>query len=280
MKAIKRINNNVAICVDGGGNELLAMGKGIGFGKLPRELSLDDVERTFYNVDERYFAAINDLPANVMEFSIRAVDYIRGELPYQLSPNLVFILADHLAFAIQRAEKNLRVRMPLAYDVEQTYPDEYRIGKHLVRRVRKQLLVALPDDEATAIAINLVNARLEPLNEAEQEQQRRDDEMLEDVTEIIEDEFGLAVDRTSFAFSRYATHMRYLFDRLHGGEALDSTCVEGFRGIEEQYPREFACVKRIAQHIADEWPGAELSEDEKLYLVIHVSRVCIKGAGR
>lgn len=280
MRAIKRINNNVAVCEDAGGNELLAMGRGIGFGQLPRDLSLDDVERTFYDVDERYFAAINELPAPVMDFSVLAADYIREELPYQLSPNLVFILADHLSFAIQRAEKNLRVRMPLAYDVELNYPDEYRIARHLVRRARKFLEVALPDDEATAIAINILNARLDAASEAEDERRRRDDEMLEDITEIIEDEFNLTVDRGSFAFSRYATHMHYLFDRLHTGGVLDTSCVEGFRGIERQYPKEFECVERIARYIADAWGDAALSDDERLYLVIHVSRVCIKGGSR
>ena len=123
MRAIKRINNNVAVCLDGAGHELLAMGKGIGFGTMPRKLSLDDVERTFYDVDERFFSAINDLPVDVMAFAIKAADYVRGELAYQLSPNLAFTLADHLAFAIQRTKKNLHIRMPLAYDVEQTYPD-------------------------------------------------------------------------------------------------------------------------------------------------------------
>lgn len=279
MRAIKRINNNVAVCLDGAGHELLAMGKGIGFGTMPRNLSLDDVERTFYDVDERFFSAINDLPVDVMAFAIKAADYVRGELAYQLSPNLAFTLADHLAFAIQRTKKNLHIRMPLAYDVEQTYPEEYRIARHIVRRLRRELQVALPDDEASAVAMNLVNARVESASEDEVARQREDDEMLEDVTEIIEDSFGIDVDRTSFAFSRYATHMRYLFERLHAGKALDSSCVDGFRGIEGQYPREFACVDRIAAHIASAWEDAALSDDEKLYLVIHVSRVCIKGSG-
>ena len=104
--------------------------------------------------------------------------------------------------------------------------------------------------------------------------------MLEDVTEIIEDDFGIDIDRSSFAFSRYATHMRYLFERLHSGEVLDSSCVHGFRGIEEQYPREAACVAKISQHIEGEWDGAVVSNDERLYLVVHVSRLRIKGTGR
>lgn len=278
MKAVRRINNNVAVCIDNGGNELLAMGRGIGFGDLPRHLELSEVERTFYNVDSRYVSAINDLPPEVLEFTLSITDYIRGELPYELSPSLAFTLADHIAFAIKRAQEGIRVRMPLAYDVEQTYPEEYRVAERIVRRIRRRFSVCLQNDEATAIAMNIAQARIEPARAEELERQQTDEDMLEDVTEIVEDSFHITVDRTSFAFSRYATHMYYLFERLHAGKALGSSFVEGFRGIESQYPREIACVEQIAQHIAASWDGAELTKDEKLYLVIHVSRICMKGS--
>lgn len=279
MKAVRRINNNVAVCVDNGGNELLAMGRGIGFGKLPRDLDLAEIERTFYNVDSRYVSAINDLPPEVLEFTLSATDYIRGELAYELSPNLAFTLADHIAFAIKRANQGIHVRMPLAYDVEQTYPEEYRVAERILRRMRRHFRVSLQNDEATGIAMNIAQSRIEPANAEELARQQADDDMLEDVTEIAEDAFHITVDRSSFAFSRYATHMRYLFERLHAGKALDSSVVEGFRGIEDQYPSEVACVEKISKHIASEWAGAELTEDEKLYLVIHVSRICMKGSG-
>ena len=168
--------------------------------------------------------------------------------------------------------------MDLLYGLN--YPAEYRLGKHIARRVQKQFCVALPNSEATGIALNIINARLGAATEAEKERERQDDNMLEDVTEIIEDDFGIDIDRSSFAFSRYATHMRYLFERLHSGEVLDSSCVNGFRGIEEQYPREAACVAKISQHIEGEWDGAVVSNDERLYLVVHVSRLRIKGTGR
>ncbi len=279
VKAIRRINNNVAVCEDDAGNELLAMGRGIGFGEMPRTLALADVERTFYNVDARFITAINDLPQPVLDFAVESADYIRSEISYALSPNFAFILADHLAFAIKRAEQGMHVRMPLAYDVEQTYPDEYRLARHVLRRARRSLNAPLRDDEATGIAMNIVNARAGAASAEERARVRADEDMLEDVTEIIEDFFEIQVDRGSFAFSRYVTHMRYLFERLHAGTALDSSVVEGFRGIEERYPEGVACVEEIARHIAETWEGAELSPDEKLYLVIHVSRICIKGTG-
>ena len=52
MRALRKINNNAVICLDSTGQEMIAMGKGLGFGPMPREISLAEVERTFYNIDE------------------------------------------------------------------------------------------------------------------------------------------------------------------------------------------------------------------------------------
>ena len=49
MKVIKKINNNVALCLDGNQRELIAFGKGIGFKPIPYELTdLSVIERTYY----------------------------------------------------------------------------------------------------------------------------------------------------------------------------------------------------------------------------------------
>lgn len=52
MKAIKKINNNVAICEDDNKKELIAFGKGIGFPSMPyhiTDLSLISMTRTNLN---------------------------------------------------------------------------------------------------------------------------------------------------------------------------------------------------------------------------------------
>jgi beta-glucoside operon transcriptional antiterminator len=55
MRVIRKINNNVAICVDGNGKELIAFGKGIGFPTIPYDLTdLRMIDCTFYNINEQY----------------------------------------------------------------------------------------------------------------------------------------------------------------------------------------------------------------------------------
>lgn len=54
MKVIKKINNNVALCLDGNQRELIAFGKGIGFKPIPYELTdLSVIERTYYGHQPR-----------------------------------------------------------------------------------------------------------------------------------------------------------------------------------------------------------------------------------
>lgn len=273
MRAVRKINNNVVTCVDDDGNELIAMGRGLGFGKLPRDLALSEIERTFYDVGSRYLAAAGELPEEVLDFAAKIVDVARNQLGYELSPNLTFILADHIAYAIERARKNIYVRMPMAYEVEQSYPEEFRLGTFTARRIEKAFDVKLPREEAAGIALNFANARIAARDDADEAD--ADNRMLEDVTEIIEGTFSIVVDRDTFAFSRYATHMLYLFKRLRHGEKLDATDMDTamLAGIRERFPHGISCADAIADHIAQTW-GRGLSDSEKLYIAIHISRVC------
>lgn len=276
MRGLRKINNNAVICLDSTGQEMIAMGKGIGFGTLPREIPLAQVERTFYNVDERYLGVLRDLPPDVLDFSARLLDIARNELPYTLSPNAILTLADHIAFTIERARRNIRVKMPLAYDVEQLYPAEYRIGQYAVKRIQKEFQVGLPDAEAVGIAINLLNARVDGDSAPDAAGAGcTDSEMLEDITEMVENHFNLIVQRDSFNYSRYATHMQYLFGRIHTSKTIASGNSQMYDSIRAEFPDVAACAEEIAAHIQRKW-GCALPEEEKLYLILHINRICIK----
>ena len=66
MRAIQRINHNAAICEDGAGRQLIALGRGIGLGDIPHEVDLDVVTRTFYGIDSKYLAFIDEVDPEVL----------------------------------------------------------------------------------------------------------------------------------------------------------------------------------------------------------------------
>jgi beta-glucoside operon transcriptional antiterminator len=276
MLVVKKINNNVAVCRDGNQRELIAFGKGIGFPTMPYELTdLEKIDRTFYNVSSQYLPLLNDIPGEIVEFTAQQLDEIRSRLPYETSPNFVLTLADHIAFSIERAQKGIYLQMPSVYELEQGYPLEVQIGRHLLGEINRRFRVRLPKSEVQSIAMHFINARdAEPDPGAPQGDIRQQyDEVLEQTTQIIEWEMQLKVARDTFNYARFATHLQYLLDRLFTERHIDTDNLQLYGSIREEYPAVAACVDKISDYYKNTWQ-VELSEEEKLYLMLHVNRVC------
>lgn len=274
MLAIRKLNNNAVVCRDSLNREVVALGKGIGFGgDFPRELDMAAIERTFYSVDTKGQRIMQDLPADVLIFTARVMDIVTNELPYELSPNAVLIMADHLSFAIARQKKGIRFDMTFAYDVQQLYPLEFKIGRYVVARLRQEMGVVLPNEEVAGIAMNLVNAKTGTEVEASSSRACSFEQLLNEVTAIVERDFRTIIDRDTFEYSRFATHVQYLFRRIQGGEKISSANLALYGNSREEFPELASCIDHISGYIEHSW-GTRLTDDEKLYLLLHVNRIC------
>lgn len=276
MTVVKKINNNAAICRDGNGRELIAFGRGIGFPHTPYELTdLSRIDRTFYNVSSQYIPLLNDIPQEIIQFTARMVTSIQDRLPYETNSNLVLTLADHISFAIERSRRGIYVRMPSIYEIEMNYPLETEIGRKFVSAIRSTFKVKLPKGEIQGIAMHFINARDRSREEDGSNLEEQSEEILEQTTQIIEQEMDLQVRRDTFNYARFATHLRYLLQRVQEEKHIDSSNVRMYLSIQEEYPQVSACVDKIAGCYQDRW-SIRLSEEEKLYLIMHVNRVCSK----
>ena len=271
MIAVQRINHNAAICEDNAGHQLIALGRGIGFGDMPHEVDLDDVKRTFYGIDPKYLAFINDMDPDVLEFSAQLADIVTQQVSYELSPNLPITLADHIQFAIKRAREHMYVSMPLAMDLEQLHPLEYKIGEMAVAGIQKTFDVKMPHGEATGIAMSILNAAVAPSSRRALAE-KREERLLERITAAIEAQMDVEVDRSSFAYTRFATHVRYLLDRVAKGEPIDSDNSGLYDVLVEQYPQASACANTIDFLIANAL-GEHLAQEELVYLIMHINRI-------
>ncbi|MDO5409131.1 MAG: PRD domain-containing protein [Lachnospiraceae bacterium] len=278
MRVIKKLNNNFAICVDGEGQELIAYGKGIGFPKVPYEITdLNVIDRTFYDIDSRYLALLNELPEKVFHFTVKLVDIARNELQYELNPNLVLTLADHISFCIERARKNIYVQMPLIYELEQSYPKEGKLGRYAVKQIERRFAIRLNPNEASGIAASFVNARYSSKSRMDvaMRWQMQFDEILEDTISIVEDEIGIVIDRDSFNFARYSSHLMYLLKRISSNQALDTDNGIMYQSLREEFQEIAECVDLIDKYFGEKWKFS-LSDEEKLYLILHVNRICVR----
>ncbi len=274
MRLLKKINTSAVLCVDDDGRQLVALGKGLGFLDAGDEVPLSRVDRTFYDVDTPYLASLNDIPRDVLDFASQLVDAAEGLLSYPLSPNLPLALADHISFAIKRAREGIQVRMPIAFDVKQQYPIEYRLGELAVRGINRTFSVQLPRSEAVGIAMAFVNNATQASAE-HAESDEAFDRLLERSVRSIERIVGVEIDRESFNFTRFATHMQYLFQRVAQGETIESGNAGMYAQLSGEFPEIASCVDAVSElFLAD--LGHDLSDEERLYLLLHINRIVLK----
>ncbi len=269
----KKINNNVAICCDSSGRELIAFGKGIGFPATPYTLTdLRKIDRTFYNVSPQYASLISEISFDIIRFTADQLAELQNELPYEYGSNLVLTLADHISFAIERAEKGLYVRMPSIHEMELDYPAEVKIARKMVAALRQTLKIKLPKNEVQGIAMHLINARDGSKSDETLDVEAFYEDILQETTRIIEEQLHIAVPQNTFNYSRFATHVRYLLKRAFEKKYTDSSNIRMYQSIREEYPTIAKCVDEVCKYYNKHW-SLELSEEEKLYLIMHVNRV-------
>ena len=277
MIVVKNINNNVSLCLDSHNKEVVVFGKGVGFIKPPAEVPLDKIERTFYDVNQQYLPLLSDIPSEVIDFTARQMSLVQGQLPYETSSNLILTLADHLAFAMERSKKGIYVPMPSVYEMETSYPLEIEVGRRFVSALEREFHLRLPKSEVQGVAMHFINARTGAADEAEVNIEERYETILEETTRIIEHEMGLQIRRDTFNYARFATHVQYLLKRVYDEKHIDSANVQMYEAIRDEYQAVSGCVDKIGEYLEGNWK-VQLTEEEKLYLIMHVNRVCSQEA--
>ena len=239
--------------------------------KPPYDVPLSKIDRTFYDVDEEQLAVLNRIPENVLEAAAEIVDLANEKMDNQFRENVVFTLADHIDFSVQRYRKNINIKLPLFYEVRQLYPKESEIGKQALNILKKRLDIALPREEAAAIALHFVNYKAQ----AETTPDIDYGSIIEQATGIIEQELQVTVDRDSFNYYRFVTHMHYMMKRTLDDTMIDSQNRELFESMKKEYPSIYSCSVKVAALIEQQLKKS-LSEEEILYLILHINRLCAR----
>lgn len=272
MKVIKKINNNFAICLDGNNQEMIAYGSGIGFPKIPYELTdLSIIDRTFYGIDSTYINLINELPESILIVSSKIVGIARTLIDNELDSNIVFTLADHINFAIKRNHEKMNINLPFAYEISHLYEREMDLGKKAVKLINEQLNVNLPREEAASIALHFINSK-----KMKKISINHIDEftIIKEITEIIEETFSLSIDKEGFNYSRFVSHLQYLLKRHKNNIKISSDNHLLFETMKNEFNQAYLCSVRISDYLSQQLDW-DIGEEELLYMVLHINRLCI-----
>lgn len=271
MKVIKNINNNVSLCLDSKGREVIVFGKGIGFIKPPYDLPLHKIDRTFYNIKDTNFSGIKNIPLPIINAAIKIKDEAENHLHITLLSTAALSLADHIHFAIQRLENHIQLEMPVQEDIKQLYPKEVKEAKRALQIIKDETGFTLDRNEASMIALHFINNRINhtPSDDIDGEK------ILKECIQIIEKEYVITIDQDSFNYSRFATHVDYLVKRMLKQDQIKSENKSLYETLKKEYPSAFHCAVKM-KHVFKKHLDICLSEEEILYLMLHINRLCTR----
>lgn len=278
MKMIKKINNNVALVSDRGARSIV-IGLGVGFNARPGCI-VDESrvqERFVLQQDANvahYMDLLKKIPANAIEAAVHIVRDAARMLNKSLSGMLVFTLADHIGFARERLLDGIVLEHPLACEIAQCYPDEYRAALHGVEIMSDHLDISVPEAEASFIAIHIASALGDFAGKFDAAEMA---EMISGSIALVERGIGCRIDRSSMAFSRFVAHVRYYLMRRIDGEVGEEADVDLFRLVSTKYAEAFSYARAIETYLTEEYGldtgNCDARPGELLYLTLHINRL-------
>ena len=270
----KIYNNNVVLVKDTTSNkQLILTGCGIGFQKKVGQLADETkIEKKFIAEDESFKNNISKLALevdeNVFKASSAIVEYTESKLKTDLYDYIYVALTDHISFALKRYKENIEIKNELLYEIIRIHKAEFEIGLWALEYINKEFDVNLPEDEAAFIAMHIVNANYSE-NTSESLLMTK---IVKEILNIIRYFYSIEFNQNEMNYERFLTHLKFFAKRLIKNESKRNSKNELLEIIKEKYNESYECANKIKIFIEEHYEYV-VSEDEMLYLTIHINRV-------
>lgn len=276
MQIDKIYNNNVVQAINDGGQEVIVMGRGLGFQKKVGD-SIDPalIEKTFVpeaqGIGKEWYQIYGKLTESEVAVVLEIIAKAEVALGQVFEVSFYIALADHLHYAIERTLQGISLQNPLAWEIRKFYPTEYQLGKEALAVVTEKLGVQLGDDEAAALALHYVNAQKDSGLISKNYQTTQ---LVMGILEIVRLYFGqdTMTNDNSIAYNRFVTHVNYFAQRVVNGLVQGNNDAFLYEQVKANYPQAYACTQKIKAYIDNHYHFV-MSQDEEVYLTIHIQRV-------
>ncbi len=273
MKIAKVYNNNVISAFNEKNEELVVMGRGLAFQKKPGDsVDEDKIEKIFAlknnDMSEKFKTLLYEVPIEYMEVTEDIIKIAKARLGRDLNDSIYISLTDHIHFAVERSSKGYDIKNALLWEIKRFYKQEFVIGMEALKIIQNKLGVLLPEDEASFIAMHIVNAELNQ----EMPNVANITKVMQDILNIVKYHFKMDFDEESLNYFRFITHLKFFAQRLYSKTYIEDDDPFLFETVREKHKAAFECTEKINEYIENQFDYS-LTNNEKLYLIIHIQRV-------
>jgi beta-glucoside operon transcriptional antiterminator len=274
MKIEKVYNNNVVLVKSDNDEEIIIMGKGLGFQKKTGdEVESSQIEKRFIlqNADivDELTRVYVDLSPEETEVVLEIIEHGQKILKTNFDIALYISLADHLHYTYQRIADNVVLQNPLTWEIRKFFPEEFQVGRDALKIVFEKMSLILPDDEVASIALHFVNAQKDSGIIKKNYQVSR---IVTDIIGIVRLFYGKVVDEDSVSYNRFVTHIQYFAQRVINGVVQGTNDSFLYEQVKLNYPEAFSCSEKIKNFIETSYDFT-MSNDEQVYITIHIQRL-------
>ncbi|WP_429618059.1 BglG family transcription antiterminator LicT [Serratia sp. 2723] len=274
MKVVKVLNNSLVLSTDSDNREVIVMGKGIGFNsKVGDVLAAASIEKVYVvqngQTGHDHLRLIEATPEQHIELVQMILRLANSQLGGRVNEQIFFTLVDHLSFAIERCRKGIIIQNRLLHEVKRFYPQEFAVALQALAQINQRLNILLPEAEAGNIAFHLVNGQTDVQS---MEHTLLAVKMLKDIFNIIKYHFRIDIATDSLNYSRFLLHMQFFIQRMIDNKQVKSKDDFLFSQATKEYPEAYRCAQVIRDYVKN-LLEMEMSNDEQLYLVIHLTRI-------
>ncbi|MGX8835553.1 BglG family transcription antiterminator LicT [Amedibacillus sp. YH-ame6] len=277
MKILRVLNNNAVSCLDSNGEEIIAKGKGIAF----QRSAGDDVDETKVEkiftlqnkeTNRRFQQILVEIPSDCIEVSEEIITMIKSKTDKTINDTIYITLTDHISNLLERIKMGIEFDNTLLWDIKRMYREEYEIGLSAVEIINERFDIKLQNDEASFVALHIVNAEMD----VQIKDVYRITSLIDEVYKMVKDTFDLELDSEDLIYTRFVLHLRFFFERLmHEQSEIIQKNEDLLDIMKHKYQMQYECVENICQK-AERKFSKRVSIDEKLYLLIHIVKLTTK----
>lgn len=272
MEIIRIYNNNVIVSLDSDNDEMIVIGKGIGFQKkIGDQVEIEKVEKIFTLKDKKIQGKLEELvkkiPTIYLNICEKIVSMIHTSSNIELNESIYVTLTDHISMSLEREKKGIILENIFEFEIEEIYSEEYNLGIKAAEIIKEELGIKISKNEISFITMHIVNANLNQNAELT----IKISKMILNIIKIIEKYTYEEIDKKSFTYMRFIRHLKFFLKR-----SLEKRNIREedyfYKIVVMQFPETFKCVEEISAYV--EKNSEEMVTDtEKGYLMYHLMSI-------
>lgn len=265
-KIVKVINNSAVIAQDKN-EEVILLGKGIGFQKKVNDVidESDKIEKKYQLIKaENYNKDAKD--KQILPFIALVIELMDKSTNNEFSYATMKSLTDHIAAMYLRIMNNENLENPFHYEIKALYSEDYKIGLKIGEEIYKRTGIKIPESELDFLTLyvhkgnsNDEKAKMDAIHS-----------IIYQVSSLLENKYHVDLHKESIDYSRFVMHLRFITERIMRRESNPDMNLRGV--FLDMFSKYNGICQDIVQILEDEL-HTKITDDERVYLMIHIARL-------